>query len=266
MSDRARGLWRIDCVVQSKRISLLIHPTDVFVPNLMSWFSAAAMRVLPGEVFCDVGLGSGLHAILAAKLGAKRVYGTDVNLAALRIAKENARRNGVASACRFFRGSLVEPLLRRGLRVDAVIYNAPQFPGSRVDRRWPALLKTAVDAGPRGGELNARFLRDAWRILRPGGRIYNPVVGWAGPSLSLRAIRDGGYSAHEEARTHVPAWGRGNHTRDWLLDHPGAHEFWFRHRPDGNSLARILQLRREGAPVDLPRDPLPIRVIFHTEK
>ncbi|NNN04534.1 MAG: methyltransferase domain-containing protein, partial [Elusimicrobia bacterium] len=157
-------------------IALGLHRTDVFVPNLMSWFSAAQMRVRPGDVFLDVGTGSGLHAILAAKLGARRVYGTDINPAALRLARANARRNGVARVCRFLQGPLTQPLVSLGVKVDAMVYNAPHFPGSLVDPALPRRLISSVDGGAAGGDLNARFLCEAPRALAPNGRVYNPVV------------------------------------------------------------------------------------------
>jgi ribosomal protein L11 methyltransferase len=49
----------------------------------------------PGADVLDVGTGSGLLAIAAAKLGARRVVATDDDPVALRVAEENAHRNGV---------------------------------------------------------------------------------------------------------------------------------------------------------------------------
>ena len=46
----------------------------------------------------DVGCGSGILSVAAAKLGAKRVVGIDVDPAALRATEENAERNGVTEA------------------------------------------------------------------------------------------------------------------------------------------------------------------------
>ncbi|RTZ93157.1 MAG: hypothetical protein DSY91_02605, partial [Deltaproteobacteria bacterium] len=42
----------------------------------------------------DVGTGSGILAIAASLLGASRVIGTDIDPEAVRVAQENARRNG----------------------------------------------------------------------------------------------------------------------------------------------------------------------------
>jgi ribosomal protein L11 methyltransferase len=49
----------------------------------------------PGSDVLDVGTGSGLLAIAARKLGARRVVGTEEDVVALRVAEENAERNGV---------------------------------------------------------------------------------------------------------------------------------------------------------------------------
>jgi methylase of polypeptide subunit release factors len=255
-------VFRIRAAVQGRKIDLLVHATDLFVPNLMSWFSAAQMHVRKGDVFLDVGVGSGLHAILAAKLGARRVYGTDINPTALRFARENARRNGVAGICRFLRGSLVAPLVERGIRVDAMIYNAPQFPGLAVDPNLPPKLRRSVDGGPAGGDLNSRFLAQARRALAPGGRIYNPIVGWANPDASWRAIRRTGYEVHEVARVHVPPWGRGNNTRQRLVGRPGKHVFAFRHSAGKDTTALLLELRQDGQPAAGRRKPLTVTVDF----
>jgi methylase of polypeptide subunit release factors len=259
---RVRPMFRITCRVQGCAITLDIHERDVFVPNLMSWFTAAHMAVVPGETFCDVGVGSGLHAILAAKLGARRVFGTDINPTALRFARRNARRNGVADRCRFFQGDLLEPLARRGLRVDAVIYNAPQFPGRLVAPDLPERLRDAVDGGPDGGRLNARFIREVGRAVLPRGRVYNPLVAWAAPQRSLAAIREAGFRQRRLAGADIPAWGRGNSTRAWFLKHPGRHVFTF--RPGGADGARawLLELRKDAWPRAGARRPARVEVDF----
>lgn len=50
--------------------------------------------VRPGMTVFDVGTGSGVLAIVAAKLGAKRVEAVDFDPVAVRVARENVRQNG----------------------------------------------------------------------------------------------------------------------------------------------------------------------------
>lgn len=65
------------------------HPTT----QLVLGFLERAIR--GGEAVLDYGCGSGILAIAAAKLGAGRVDGVDVDAQALATARDNARGNGV---------------------------------------------------------------------------------------------------------------------------------------------------------------------------
>jgi ribosomal protein L11 methyltransferase len=68
------------------------HPTTALCLAGLSERLAAR----PGASVLDVGTGSGLLAIAAAKLGAARVAGNDDDPVAVRVARENAAANGVA--------------------------------------------------------------------------------------------------------------------------------------------------------------------------
>ncbi|HLJ61138.1 MAG TPA: 50S ribosomal protein L11 methyltransferase [bacterium] len=56
------------------------------------------------SIVFDVGTGSGILAIAAARLGARRVWAVDSDPVAVAVARENVRRNGVAGRVRVVRG------------------------------------------------------------------------------------------------------------------------------------------------------------------
>jgi ribosomal protein L11 methyltransferase len=76
-------------------------------------------HVAPGTRVLDVGCGSGILSIACLLLGAERAHGLDVDPEAVRVALENAERNGVAD--RFSAGS--EPLTRLHERFPLVLAN-----------------------------------------------------------------------------------------------------------------------------------------------
>jgi ribosomal protein L11 methyltransferase len=63
-------------------------------------------RMTPGMSVLDLGTGSGILAIAAAKLGAGRVLALDTDKVAVQVAEENAQRNGVHERVVVNQGSL----------------------------------------------------------------------------------------------------------------------------------------------------------------
>jgi ribosomal protein L11 methyltransferase len=76
------------------------HPTTRLCLEAMEDLSMAGVRVL------DLGTGSGVLAIAAAKTGAAAVHAVDVDDIAVRAARENVAANGVAEVVRVAHGSL----------------------------------------------------------------------------------------------------------------------------------------------------------------
>jgi ribosomal protein L11 methyltransferase len=76
------------------------HPSTRFCLLAVEKYTRPGMRVL------DVGTGSGVLAILAAKLGANEVFACDIDYVAVNVARENIERNQVSDQIKTAVGSL----------------------------------------------------------------------------------------------------------------------------------------------------------------
>jgi len=118
----------------------------------------------------DIGTGSGAIAVaLAHHLPHAQVTAIDLSAPALAIARENAKRNGVA--IRFLEGDLLAPVSEA--RFDFVVSNPPYVPNAdrstlavEVRDHEPAL---ALFAGNDGLEVYRRLIPAAFEVLIAGG-------------------------------------------------------------------------------------------------
>lgn len=81
-----------------------------------------ARRVRPGDHVLDVGSGSGVLAVAAARLGAARVDATDIDPAAPATIDANAAANGASSVVHATSAPLAD-LVASGLRAEIVVAN-----------------------------------------------------------------------------------------------------------------------------------------------
>jgi ribosomal protein L11 methyltransferase len=75
-------------------------------PTTQMCLLALEERIEPGMCVLDLGTGSGILALAAAKLGAAVVLAVDTDPVAVTAAQENVQRNGVAERVTVIRGSL----------------------------------------------------------------------------------------------------------------------------------------------------------------
>lgn len=80
------------------------HPTTATCLEMLERY------VTPGTVVYDVGTGSGILAIAAAKLGAGEVWAVDEDPIAIRVARENVIHNRVAGLVHIMLGDLLDDL------------------------------------------------------------------------------------------------------------------------------------------------------------
>src|SRR6266516_1837015 len=170
---------------------LLLGP-GVFSPTTTSRTLADALEITPGDTVIDVGCGSGVLSIVAAKLGAAKVYGVDLSQRAAEAAKENARRLGLDHICEFRAGDLLEPVRRRPRRRTDRCRAPGQVPA--FDRRhprdgWPTLSADGHD--PRRTGDPRRCSRDIRRPHAPRPRTGVPAAG-SGRQVEGRRPHDEG--------------------------------------------------------------------------
>lgn len=87
----------------------------------------------PGAQVLDVGCGSGILAVAALLLGAQSAIGFDTDETAVRVARENARCNGVQAQARFHCGVAQAPgrrfdIICMNIVADVIIGYLPQIP------------------------------------------------------------------------------------------------------------------------------------------
>ena len=108
----------------------------------------ALAELKPGETVLDLGSGGGIDVLLSAKrVGPTgRVYGLDMTDEMLALARENQKKSGVGNV-EFLKGE-IENIPLPDNSVDVIISNC--------------VINLSADKG--------RVLREAFRVLRPGGR------------------------------------------------------------------------------------------------
>jgi len=95
------------------------HPTTSFCLN-------EVVRCRNNETpqsFLDIGTGSGILAIAATKLGYQPIHAFDFDPDAVRVAKENARKNRVDAKCKITRADITKLPLKPARQYDLVCAN-----------------------------------------------------------------------------------------------------------------------------------------------
>jgi release factor glutamine methyltransferase len=185
----------------------IVVADGVYAPQQDSELLVEALgqaMMVAGRHVMDLCTGSGIAAIAAAELGASSVTAWDVCHRAVRCARINAARCGVAIDVR--QGSLLQA--RRHGPYDVVVSNPPYVPTPHgVDYvSLPANVgpARAWDAGEDGRLLLDPLCASAFDLLTPGGSLLLVHSEFAGTDRSLTALRAAGLSADIIAWQSIP--------------------------------------------------------------
>jgi ribosomal protein L11 methyltransferase len=120
-----RPLW-IEMELAPDDVEIALDPGMAFGtgthPTTQLCLEALEDAIKPGVNVLDLGCGSGILAIGAAKLGAAHVLGLDIDPLAVEIAQENIARNGVSDKITVQEGSL-ESVITSARRFDVIVVN-----------------------------------------------------------------------------------------------------------------------------------------------
>lgn len=146
---------------------LLLDVNDnVYEPAEDSFFFATNLIIKPDQVVLDLGTGSGILAIIAAKK-AQYVLAVDLNPYAIRCAKENAELNKIQNMA-FLQGDLFTAL-KDGTKFDLILFNAPYLLSEEgEDSTW---IGRSWAGGANGRVVLDRFIPQVPSYLKPHGRV-----------------------------------------------------------------------------------------------
>ncbi|HEU4510765.1 MAG TPA: 50S ribosomal protein L11 methyltransferase [Pyrinomonadaceae bacterium] len=150
-------------------------------PRMDAYAAALHHTIKPDSVVMDLGCGPGVFALLACKLGARRVYAVEPE-SVIAIAREAAAANGYADQIEFFeefstRINLPEPATIIVSDLRGVL---PWF-----QQHIPAIIDARQRLLARGGTLIPR--RDVlWAAVVESANAYEEIVGpWEGNGFDL---------------------------------------------------------------------------------
>lgn len=136
---------------------------DVYFPREDSFLLAEAVEKHAAGKVLDIGTGSGIQGIVAAKNGCSVLF-SDIDDEAIKCAKENARANGVAGT--FVRSDIFSNI--KG-KFNTIIFNPPYLPSKPLAVMEKKDVQTALDGGKDGRELIDLFLEGYGRFLERDG-------------------------------------------------------------------------------------------------
>ncbi len=170
---------------------LTVRPT-VFHPRYFISSESFAKFIdglnLSGKTVADVGTGTGILALAAARAGAETVIAADINPNAAISAAENAAANGLGGQVKGLCSNLLAALAPRPL-FDVILSSPPKHAGQP---------RNLADAGWHAGAGNkniAALFEQARERLKPDGRFYLMISSDSDLDLYGSLIANAGFRA-----------------------------------------------------------------------
>jgi len=170
---------------------------DIYRPREDSFLLQSCIpKKLKGKDVLEIGTGSGIQAITAAKFGAE-VTATDINLNALSAARENASANGVT--IKFVKSDIFSNV--KG-KFDLIINNPPYLPEDNFDEIvGPSRM---YSGGKNGRDFIEKFVSQVSKHLKPKGKILMVMSSLTGEQEVLDIFKTYGLNPKVIARQKIP--------------------------------------------------------------
>jgi protein-(glutamine-N5) methyltransferase, release factor-specific len=150
----------------------------------------------------DLCTGSGAIGVSLARIANKvNVTCSDISEGAIKVAKENAQKHGVAKSVKFEQGDLFKPFSKhfRKQKFDMIISNPPYIKSSVI----PTLQKevceheplSALDGGESGLDFHERIVSGVGGHLRKGGVLLLEIGHDQGEAVSGLLSRNGDFTS-----------------------------------------------------------------------
>lgn len=174
MLDRRAGRYPLAYILGKKEffgLEIEVSPavliprpeTEILVEECLKWVGEEPM-------IADIGTGSGAIAVALAVTRPKaRIWATDTSDEALKVARANVEKHGVAKRVSIVRGDLLEPLIEMGLKFDAIVSNPPYIPTEVIESLEPEVRQEpvgALDGGPDGLDMYRRLFAQAFGLTK----------------------------------------------------------------------------------------------------
>lgn len=181
-----KGFFRREFAVD-EHVLIPRPETEHLVEDALEFLRATGRRHI-----LDVGTGSGAIACtLAAEIPDAIVTASDVSIAALALAAQNAARLGVADRCTFALADIAPAGERR---YDLIVANLPYIPSADVPQKPDPVgfePRLATDGGPDGLAVYRKLLAVAPRLAGSGALV---LLEAAPPTMAgLRALAEAAF-------------------------------------------------------------------------
>lgn len=157
---------------------LCVDPAKCLEPRLETELLVEKIALMhqknPPVAFADICCGCGTIGIpLALVFKKSRVYFSDISFDALEMLERNLKLNRVEGMV--FQGDLLDPLIKRNIKVDLLISNPPYVATNEINYLDENALKEpqiALFGGEDGLDFYRRLALDLPRVLNQGAFVY----------------------------------------------------------------------------------------------